>query len=131
MGVGGTYELPRRGVTIEGVHLTGTIPWMIRWDKDPSKGVHINAVWGKGRDRVKVAYQFHRESDGQDIEGWNEFKKGVKSLNKATKIKTYKQRTDEENNTHKVVFKDGGNQEDAVKAIVEKWTSLIGTPSPC
>ncbi|PWY76103.1 hypothetical protein BO94DRAFT_208855 [Aspergillus sclerotioniger CBS 115572] len=129
MGVGGTYELPRGGVTIEGVHLTGKIPWMIRWDKDPVKGVHVNGVWGKGPGRVKVAYKFHPDENGGDSIGWSALVDNVTKLNTATKIKPWGQRTLEEQRTLTVSFKDGGNEADAVQAIIRVWSTLITTGS--
>ncbi|PYI09257.1 hypothetical protein BO78DRAFT_47948 [Aspergillus sclerotiicarbonarius CBS 121057] len=129
MGVGGTYELPRGGVTIEGVHLTGRIPWMVRWDKDPVKGVHVNGVWGKGWNRVKVAYKFHPDENGGDKIGWKALKANVKILNKATKIKRWAERTVTEQEQLKVAFNDGGTEADAVQAIIGVWSTLITTGS--
>ncbi|RAL03255.1 uncharacterized protein BO80DRAFT_442933 [Aspergillus ibericus CBS 121593] len=129
MGVGGTYKLPRRGVTIEGVHLTGSIPWMVRWDNDPVKGVHVNGVWGKGPGRVKVAYKFHPDENGGDKIGWAALRDNVEKLNRATRIKSYRERTEDEAERYKIVFKDGRTEADAVQAIIEVWSTLITTGS--
>ncbi|GFF36559.1 putative ankyrin repeat protein PAE1861 [Aspergillus udagawae] len=124
MGLTGKYTLPRP-IVIEGVRLEGTIPWTVRWDFDPTndKQVHVNGQWGKGADRPKVAYKFPAsqglEADKKAME------QSVVALTKAGKLKSYKERTLEENDRGDVVFKDGGNVDSAVKAVVQQWTALI------
>ncbi|KAI9739235.1 MAG: hypothetical protein M1834_007448 [Cirrosporium novae-zelandiae] len=129
-GLQGSYTLPKP-VTVEGVKLSGTVPWKVRWDWDPDtdKKVHVNGEWGKKAARVKVAYKFPAsnglEAD-QTVMGAD-----VTTLTKNCKVAQKKYRSDVENARGDLVFRDGATLEDAIQAIISQWTDKASTPRPC
>ncbi|MCJ1372515.1 hypothetical protein MMC20_003740 [Loxospora ochrophaea] len=64
-GLRGTLTAPRGGINIGGQVLKGDVPWIIRWDYDPTKNAHVNAEFGTGANNPTFAYTFSTGDNGQ------------------------------------------------------------------